>query len=587
MPFSLKKRSHALLFALTLLAACGQDSPAPSTQADQTFSIRLDPAVLNLRVTETGSVKVMVSRSGGFADPVTITLGGESTGLEATPLNITGTEGTLKIRASDLAKLGSSFPLVRAEGGGLSKTETLTLKLTGAVATAASIALRDNAGSPQVRQGSGSVVLDINGGNLDRVTAFKLGDLTLGVLAGRTAAHLALEVGVPDGAAPGARTLLMTAAGGDTAFPSALIVTAITSGPAGNDSSGAGTTDRPYRTLGKALSLAHAGDTARLLNGSYTAAGGEHWPLVSAGGLPPNVPAGVSIEGESVAGTILDGPGAGSPNVALAFTGDGGARSLTVRNFVSGFVVTTGTVTLGGTLTEKNGIGLSLGGGTATVRGAEFRANGTGIIAVSAGTLNLSGGSSHDNSGDGVRLGDGAPTLRASDFEAFGNQSGVIISGGGSALLERVKLHDNRDHGLMGTQQSGIVLNATQLYANAQAGLWFSGKTLTLRDSVIRDNANFGLYVEGVPARVDLGSFTQAGLNDLHGNGPNGSADQILDVRPDRGALGDPDAFTLSATLLNGLAPTADVYPGDGKWPYLNSPYFSILGKNNVIRVYP
>jgi hypothetical protein len=32
--------------------------------------------------------------------------------------------------------------------------------------------------------------------------------------------------------------------------------------------------------------------------------------------------------------------------------------------------------------------------------------------------------------------------------------------------------------------------------------------------------------------------------------------------------------------------PPADIYPGDGKWPYLNTPYLSILEKNPVIRVY-
>lgn len=40
------------------------------------------------------------------------------------------------------------------------------------------------------------------------------------------------------------------------------------------------------------------------------------------------------------------------------------------------------------------------------------------------------------------------------------------------------------------------------------------------------------------------------------------------------------------ATRFNSTMPPADIYPGDGKWPYLNPPYFSILEKNNVIRVY-
>jgi hypothetical protein len=102
----------------------------------------------------------------------------------------------------------------------------------------------------------------------------------------------------------------------------------------------------------------------------------------------------------------------------------------------------------------------------------------------------------------------------------------------------------------------------------------------------VRDNLQFGLYVAGAPVKVDLGNFLDPGNDDFHGNGPNGTTDQLLDVRAPRDALGDPETFTLKGTQLNGVMPAPDVYPGDGTWPYLNSPYFSVLGTNNVIRAY-
>lgn len=564
-----------------LLAACS-GSPAPP---EKTFSIRLEPAVLSLRITETGSVKVIVSRSGGFAEAVTVTLGGENAGLEAAPLTINANEGTLSIRVTDAAKIGTSFPLVKATSGSISKSETLTLRVAKAVAEASKISVKDNAGSAQVRQGFGEVTLEVEGKNLERITAFKLGDLEVSLLPGGTSTRLELAAKVPHGANPGAKALVLSADGGDTTFPSALVVTAITSGPAGNDSTGAGTTDKPYRTLKKALSLTGPGDTVRLLNGTYSASSGETWPSFGAT-VTPNIPAAVKVEGESRDGVVLEGPGPASKTVGLAFSDDSGAKTLTVRGFTAGFLVGSGNVTLEDVLASGNGLGLGVQGGSTKASRAEFKGNESGILHTGAAILELTGGSAHDNSNNGVVIGEKALKLQAQDFEVFANTVGIFAGGQAGVTLERVRVHDNRDHGVRVGEQATLSLGASELYKNAQAGLWFAGKRLVVRGTTIRENEAFGLYVEGSPEDVDLGNFTEPGGNDLHGNGPNGTGDQILDVRSDRATLGDPESFTLSATKLNGTTPAADVYPGDGKWPYLNAPYFSILGTNNLIRVY-
>jgi hypothetical protein len=577
-------RSYSLFLLACLLAAC-QDPP----KLEKTFSIRLEPSILNLRVTETGNVKITLNRVGGFAEAVTVTLGGEAVGLTATALTIPGgaTEGTLSFVAGDTAKIGTSFPTINAASGQTTKTETLTLRVAKAVAEATTVTLKGNGGSSQLRQGSGTITLEIDGKNLERISAVKLGDLAVSVLPGRTSTRLELQTTIGHGASLGAKDLVLTADGGDTTRPGVLTVTPITSGPSGNDTTGAGTTEHPYRTLKNVLSIAQSGDVVRLLNGTYNAAGGESWPTITSGALTPNVPVGVRVEGESTAGTVLEGPGAATTTVGLAFAGAGGVASLTVKSFVSGLFVMNGTIAINSVVAQADGFGLTVGGGSVTVVGSEFKANSFGVMVVGASSsLDISASSSHHNTQDGLRVGDGAPTLHAVDFEAYNNASGLGAAGQAKVTLERVKLHDNRDSGLKATEQAEVKTTGGELYANAQAGLWFSGKNLVVRTTTIRENAEFGVYVEGNPAKVDFGNFTEPGQNDLHGNGPNGNADQILDVRSDRATLGDPETFTLSATKLNGTIPAADVYPGDGKWPYLNSPYFSVLGKNNVIRIY-
>lgn len=574
---------YLFLLLIGLLAACGSKGTPP----EPTFSIRLEPAVLSLRVAETGSVKVIVSRSGGFAEAVTVTLGGENTGLSADPLSIpaASSEGTLTLRVGDAAKIGTSFPVVQAKAGSISKSETLTLRVAKAVAEATKVSVKDNTGSSQVRQGFGEVTLEIEGKNLERMTAFKLGDLEVSLLPGRTASKIELQVKVPHGTNPGAKALVLTAEGGDTTFPSALTVTPITAGPAGNDSTGAGTTDKPYRSLKKALSLAQPGDTVWLLNGTYNTSSGETWPSFGVA-VTPNVPPAVKVEGESRDGVVLEGPGTASKTVGLALSDDSGAKTLTVRGFTAGLLVGSGNVTLEGVLASGNGVGLGIQGGSTKASAAEFKSNETGILLTGQAILELSRSSSHDNTDKGVVVGEKALKLQAQDFEVFSNAIGIFAGGQAEVRLERVKVHHNRDHGLQVGEQATLSLSGSELYQNAQAGVWFAGKRLVMRGSTIRDNEAFGLYVQGSPEDVDLGNFTEPGNNDLHGNGPNGTGDQILDVRSERATLGDPESFTLSATKLNGTTPSADVYPGDGKWPYLNAPYFSILGTNNLIRVY-
>ena len=436
----------------------------------------------------------------------------------------------------------------------------------------------------QIRQGTGDVVLDVDGSNLDRVTAFRLGDLTTVELPGRTATRLSLTASVPHGAPPGPKDLVLTGPGGDTVTAAALVVTAVTAGPGGDDDAGRGTTDTPLRTLTRALTLAQTGDTVRLLDGTYDAAHGEQWSAVESD-APSPIPAGIRIEGQSRAGTVLQGPGQLSSGMGLYFTDDGSVAQLTIRDFGYGVLVTAGSVALRSVTVISTAGGLLVGGGA--LRAADCDVSGTSIavIAVSSATVSLSGGSVHDNAA-GVQVGDGSPQLTLTGTEVTANDMGVFCGGSAAAVIDGAKIHGNRSHGVQCVNDSQLTVTSSELAENAEAGVWFEGRSLVIRGTRVHDNLQFGLYVAGAPAKVDLGNFLNPGNDDFHGNGPNGTSDQLLDVRTPRAALGDPNAFTLKGTQLNGVVPAPDVYPGDGTWPYLNSPYFSVLGTNNVIRVY-
>lgn len=567
-------RRLATLLLLNL-AACGGPAPAP---AQPTFTLRVEPPVLELRVTQTATLKVMVSRSGGFVAPVMLSLGGENTGLESAPVTVLGGEGSLSIKVTDAAKTGTSFPAVVGTAGALTKSETLTLRVAKAVAAVSSVTVNEGGGSAQVRQGFGSVTLQVQGSNLERVTAFRVGDLETALLPGRTPTGLELQVRVPHGATLGAKRLVLTTEGGDADLL-ALTVTPITSGPGGSDASGAGTPERPYRSLKRALSQSSTGDTVRLLNGTYSAANGETWASDDGTTVIPNVPAGVTVEGESRAGVILSGPNTLATSVALAFSGGGGARALTARGFTAGFRAG-GSVSLENVAVQAvlGGGGVKADGGSLRVAGSEFSGGAVGLLLFGTVDAELVGGSAHDN-GTGVSL-SGAAKLRVTGgFAAYANGAGMQVSGQAEAALEGSQFHSNRATGVLANGDSVLRVSGCEFYANATSGLEFGGRSLTLRGSTLRDNRGAGLTVSRSPTKVDLGTFTDPGNNDLRGN--SAALGQISDIRLYVSGLGQV-VFTLSATRLNGVTPRPDIYTGQ----YSNLPYFSIAVPNVTVQIF-
>jgi len=170
--------TRSRLTLLLFLASCGGPSssstPAPApVRNDGDFAVEIDPPTLDVHRLETGSIRVSVSRRTGISGPVMLSFVTDAAGLETTPATISGDEGTLTFRVTESAALGLRFPVLEAKLGGSTHRETLTLHVGGIVGKAAAVTIRDVTGT-QIRQGTGDVVLDVDGTNLDRVTASTL-----------------------------------------------------------------------------------------------------------------------------------------------------------------------------------------------------------------------------------------------------------------------------------------------------------------------------------------------------------------------------------------------------------------------------
>ncbi|AEB11903.1 S8 family serine peptidase [Marinithermus hydrothermalis] len=104
-----------------------QAAPTPD------YTLSLAPGVLELNPGEAGQVAVTLTRSGGFSEPVTLSLGGAPAGVTGgfSPNPAAGTTSTLTLSVDAAAPLGSFGLLVRGAAAGTSKVAALTLTISG------------------------------------------------------------------------------------------------------------------------------------------------------------------------------------------------------------------------------------------------------------------------------------------------------------------------------------------------------------------------------------------------------------------------------------------------------------------------
>jgi hypothetical protein len=464
----------------------------------------------------------------------------------------------------------------------------------GVTPSAAVSAVQLQGSGSQVRQGHGLITLEVTGDQLADIAVANLGSIGGDVILNNATAAT-IEFTIPHGAPIGWQTLSLTTGVGPATFPNALEVTPITAGPAGNDLTGVGTTEDPFRSLAHALSITDPGDTVMLLDGTYTSADGEVWPTL--------VPLGVGVRGESQAGTLLDGQLAGVHGVILQDGSSVADLSVTGFNAGSGTVenvrayqnatggligVNTAQLTVNGGRFDQNGIGITgrddagltmsgtqvdhngntgvylRDGASLDDSGSTISENPYGIYASMTSSVSLDGTAVTGNTSRGLWVGNSA-TATAQESTFDGNLYGVWVSNFGELLAEGGSASHNLRDGFFFSNASSATLNGVEIHDNDDdklGGVCFSGIAafttgqLRLRDTSFADNC-FGIYTATEAAVFDLGTAVDPGGNTF----VNSTNFHLYDNRP---ALGVPNGVVISVigTTFSGIEPSGGVHAG-------------------------
>ena len=408
----------------------------------------------------------------------------------------------------------------------------------------------------QVRQGHGLVTVEVAGELLADIALAKLGSLGGTVMTNNDIAAT-IDFDIPHGADLGWQTLQLSTGAGPVSFANAVEITPITSGPSGDNVGGVGTTEDPYRTLAFALTQTQPGDTVLLLDGTYTSADGEVWPTF--------VPLGVTVRGESQAGTLLDGQLAGVHGVILQDGTTLADLSITGFNYGTGMIA--GSASVENVRAYQNATGGLIGVATAelNVTGGRFDQNAIGITLRDTAILSMSGALVDNNSNSGVYLRDSASlddsgsTMADNPYGVFvsmnasaqfagsfvtdntsnglwvansaaataedstfdGNLYGVHVSQTGEILFEGGSASHNLRDGFFFANAASATLHGVEIHDNdddKMGGVCFSGIAaftsgqLTLRDTSFEDNC-FGIYTATEASVFDLGTAVDPGGN--------------------------------------------------------------------------
>ncbi|MGP1386640.1 MAG: DUF1565 domain-containing protein [Thainema sp.] len=247
---------------------------------------------------------------------------------------------------------------------------------------------------------------------------------------------------------------------------------------AGQDQSGSGESNAPFRSLTHALQMAQPNTVIVLAPGTYSASNGESFPIqlksgVTIQGNPANSGQDVIIKG----GGLHSSPAFGEQNVTLVGADQAGLTGVTVTN------------------TDPKGYGLWIESTSPIVVNNTFHANGYDGVAV-AGRANpmLRSNLFAGNGASGVSLfGEAGGTLRNNTFDS--NSFGVNIAHQARPILVGNRILRNRD---------GIVVQDEARPA--------------LQVNIIEGQERDGL-VARANAQPNLGTPDQAGGNIFRSNG--------------------------------------------------------------------
>ncbi len=251
----------------------------------------------------------------------------------------------------------------------------------------------------------------------------------------------------------------------------------------GCSDSGAGTATQPFCTIGKAASVAAAGQTVQVASGAYNG--------------------GISVAHSGTAGSPITFTAASG--AAVTITGGTNGFSISGRQYISvnRFTITK-TTSYGISVRSSSNVGIS--SNTVTFSGRPVQgATAAGIYLSGTTASTVTGNTSDHNSATGVYLASGSSGNTVSRNEASWNAegyrrnaNGINVIGSGNTVLGNV-VHDNEDSGIQfypGGNNNLATLNVA--YNNGDHGiddLNVTGGRLV--GNTVYRNCTSGINVEG------------------------------------------------------------------------------------------
>jgi hypothetical protein len=508
--FSITKLWTSFALVTLLLIACGTDpaeTPGPETPGGETptspdFSLSVSGDVSTV-TGATVTTNITLTRTNGFSEAVTFSVDGLPAGVTPTftPNPSSGDTSALGLAIARNVAPGD-YPLtVNGVAGSLSKTTPLVLTVTLAPSEINEVAVQGNGGSTQIRQGAGTITVGVAGRGLKDISSATLGTLS-GTVVTNNARAAALTFTIPSSAALGAQTLTLETPLGVVEQKEVLTITEITASNAGDDTTGKGTPDKPFKTMNFAVGQAGSGDTVKLLDGTYNQANGEVFPFTFPSGVA------LTLEGESETETIIEETDSLNLGCLVIANNEIAISKMTVIDCNSGIEVRgTSVVNISNVILTENATGLAVINDTARVKMENSTAennrfngilvSGDSRLEVRGGSISGNGTNAIDNSlANGVTVRSNA-TLRLDGVTLDSNfGAGLDIRTSGAVEVFNSEITGNNEHGVYLANLVGVVPSLVNLGDSTKAG-----------NNTITGNSFFQLNDERVSSKEDITAF--------------------------------------------------------------------------------
>ena len=517
---------------LTASSGTVQDSATITIKAkatDTTPSLTLSPKELTVTVGDTDTT-VFTATVANLTEPVTWTLAGSGQG-EIFPID------DLNVRYTPPATGSAGSVTLFASSGTLQDSATITINAAPeTLPVINSVSVQNNNGSKQVRQNAGNISLEVTGERLDNMTIVRLGSIA-GSPSGSNSGSAILNFTIPAGASIGQQTLSVTTANGETSVSNAVEITPITAAPTGSDTTGTGTSDAPYRSITKAVSVAGNADSVELKDGSYSPATGEVFPLILSTDL--------TLRGNGANSTNIIGADTTNTECFIVSSGASNLSDFNVNNcFVGIGVKESASVTVNNVNLNANTFGLAAVD-TATLMANNVQSTSSlnsGILADDNTniTINNSSFQSTENnfflpdvSGVGAAF-DGNSVAVISDSVFSGNTTdGLRALGNSNVTVSTSVFRDNQIDGLgMCCDAPLVTVSDSTFVMNAEDGVNVFGGTLMMSDSTISSNGVSGINNDLIDFDNSVITLNNITINDAHQTGIvmnlNGSASTVV-----------------------------------------------------------